>query len=129
MAINPNSIFGLFDEKKPSSETSAILIEDIEHTPTFKIGMLKKIIEKCFLMIKSNPNKKEEIQKWAYITSWDYIKYLDIEIPQHSDVLKINNDKLLIIFLDKTLKFFEDIEEYEKCAHIKKILDLIKTWK
>lgn len=128
MAINPDSIFGLFDDEK-QSESPNILLDDVKNTPTFKIGMFKKIMEKCFLLLKTNPNVIDKIQNWGYINAWDYLQDLDINNPQHMDVLQINNDELLPIYLDKSLKFFENIEEYEKCAHIKKILDLIKTWK
>ena len=39
------------------------------------------------------------------------------------EAIKRDNVKLT---LDKAMDFFMDIEEYEKCAHIKKIKDLLQ---
>jgi len=56
-----------------------------------------------------------------YNTAWKYLSELDLD--QEYDILVIKNikEQEFDMGLDKSMKYFEMMEEYEKCAFIYKI--------
>ena len=62
-------------------------------------------------MLLNSPNQRREI----YPT-----------LDQSKDAAKIFADEYSITACDLALSFWEEKESYEKCAHIKKVQDLLK---
>ena len=60
--------------------------------------------------------------------AWDYIKDLNVHNSFHMDCLKTKADPTLHNSLEIALKFFENLEEYEKCILLKEILDKVKEF-
>ena len=132
-----NHIFNLFggDPKKYSDESpTTINMADFEKTPSFKIGMFKKIIlnqhvfqKKLINMFKTPKDDfgmegMDEVGEYiAHHRAWDYIKDCVIENEIWQDSLSIQNDENLETAVKLSISFFEEIEEYEKCAFLKKI--------
>ena len=138
-----NSIFNLFgsDDKKSTDETpSTINMADFEKTSTYKIGMFKKIIlnqhvfQKKLINMFQTPEDDygmegmEEVGEYiAHHRAWSYIKdcLIDDELWQGS--LQIQHDDHLDTAIKLSISFFEDIEEYEKCAFFVKIQKYLKS--
>ena len=143
MQMDINKIFDLFGsadfdtplEKKAKAADDLILIQE---TPMFWIGMFKKIIlnNKAFYQHLYNSLDPEVVKEMAgmdnmadlvtYSRAWFYISKLDLKRRVDIDALSTFTDDNLLYASEMALRFFEDREEYEKCAHIKKIQDTIK---
>ena len=143
MQMDINKIFDLFGsadfdtplEKKAKAADDLILIQE---TPMFWIGMFKKIIlnNKAFYQHLYNSLDPEVVKEMAgmdnmadlvtYSRAWFYISKLDLKRRVDIDALSTFTDDDLLYASEMALRFFENREEYEKCAHIKKIQDIIK---
>ena len=139
MQMDINKIFNLFDgsslENKAEEASDTIIIQE---TPMFWIGMFKKIIlnNKAFYQHLYNSLDPEVVKEMAgmdnmadlvtYSRAWFYISKLDLKRRVDIDALLTFTDDDLLYASEMALRFFETLEEYEKCAHIKKIQDTIK---
>ena len=57
----------------------------------------------------------------AHHRAWGYIKDCVIENEIWQDSLSVQNDENLETAVKLSISFFEELEEYEKCAFLKKI--------
>jgi len=137
-----NSIFNLFgsdDKKYTDAPPSTIKMDDFEKTPTYKVGMFKKIIlnqhvfQKKLINMFQTPEDDygmegmEDVGEYiAHHRAWSYIKdcLIDDEIWQGS--LQIQHDDYLDTSIKLSISFFESMEEYEKCAFLVKIQKFLK---
>ncbi len=62
----------------------------------------------------------------TYSRAWFYISKLDLKRRVDVDALIAFTSEDLLYTTEMALRYFEGIEEYEKCAHIKKIQDTVK---
>lgn len=143
MAIDPNKIFGLFndDSQNMGTDEDMFTIVDIKDTPEYKLGMFTRIImdhlqfNRKVVEFFSRANEeleKEDIQNAGefvvYHRAWFYIKGLDLEDRRTWYALeKMSNPKTQTA-LDLAIHYFEELEEYEKCAHILKFSKACKTF-
>lgn len=143
MQMDINKIFDLFGsaefdtplEKKAKAADDLILIQE---TPMFWIGMFKKIIlnNHAFYQHLYNSLNSEVVKEMAgidnmadlvtYSRAWFYISKLDLKRRVDVDAIFTFADEDLLYTTEMALRFFEEKEEYEKCAHIKKIQDTVK---
>ena len=138
--IDKNKIFQLFvDGKEIDDDKTKKEIKDFMNGPFAKVGMFVKLIQnhevfhkklEKFLK-KEQPNYNVESTKEAseftvYNRAWTYIK--NISLDDHDDVNAIINfdNKVFYKALDSAIRFFEQYEEYEKCAHLYKIKEVVK---
>ena len=137
-----NNIFNLFgDDDKKSIDTppSIIKMGDFEQTPTFKVGMFKKIIlnqhvfQKKLINMFKTPEDDFEVEGMedvgeyiAHHRAWVHIKdcLIDDELWQGS--LMIQHDDYLDTSIKLSISYFEGVEEYEKCAFLVKIQKYLK---
>ncbi len=140
--MNINHIFNLFggdDKKYTDKSPSTINMADFEKTPTYKVGMFKKIIlnqhvfqKKLINMFKTPEDDygmegMEDVGEYiAHHRAWNYIKdcLIDDELWQGS--LQIQHDDHLDTAIKLSISFFEETEEYEKCAFFVKIQKFLK---
>tara|TARA_Y100000389_G_scaffold193060_1_gene221431 strand:- start:33 stop:458 length:426 start_codon:yes stop_codon:yes gene_type:complete len=138
--IDKDKIFQLFvDGKEINDEQTKLEIKEFMNGPFAKIGMFVKLIQnhKIFhqklekFLKKEQPNYNVESTKEAseftvYNRAWSYIK--NISLDNHDDVNAIINfdNKVFSTTLDSAVKFFEQYEEYEKCAHLHTINEVVK---
>jgi hypothetical protein len=61
----------------------------------------------------------------VYTRAYDSLSKIDPENPLHIEALKLYSDKPFKTALKNALEYYENIEEYEKCAFLKKIQDVI----
>jgi len=138
--IDKDKIFQLFvDGKNISDEQTKSEIKEFMNGPFAKIGMFVKLIQNHHIfhqklekfLKKEQPNYNVESTKEAseftvYHRAWSYIKNISLE--NHDDVNAIINfdNKVFFSTLDNAIIFFQNYEEYEKCAHLFKIQKVVK---
>jgi len=146
--IDINKIFEMFggDDKNrypnpTEEEVQGILgFDEFRTTPTYHLKMFQKVIlnhinfqEKLIDLFKqSDPelgdfdDLEEAGQHMAFYRGWEFLKLTNLEKEIWRDCIRIQNKKKFKKALDLTLKFFEGLEEYEKCAFIQKILTFLE---
>jgi len=138
-----NKIFDSFNSGSSSTtveEDNKIWV-DFTDTPVYKLGMFKKIIinqkqykQRIDKVIKEIPQllpvmlmKGEEVsEQLTFERAWYYIDKFDFKNEGALDALRIFADEYTILACELSISYWEELEEYEKCAHIKKVLDLLK---
>lgn len=143
MQMDINKIFDLFGsaefdtplEKKAKAADDLILIQE---TPMFWIGMFKKIILNNHIfyhqikhhlpeeLVREISGGDDMANMVTYSRAWFYISKIDLKRRVDVDALTTFTDENLLYTTEMALRYFEGVEEYEKCAHIKKIQDTIK---
>ena len=139
-----NKIFGMFEGNDFSSlqekaEATDILLNDYKNHPLFWVGMFKKLIynhrvfhlqlTKFFNNIDEGLDQLDIDRAGEYVVftkAWEYIKKINPEDLQHQEALYHFVDIHLKTALELSINYFQEHEEYEKCAHLKKNLDFVK---
>jgi hypothetical protein len=136
-----DKIFGTFDssseESKNDSEVTTFV--DFQDTPVYFVGMFRKLIlnhknfhKKLQQFLRSTDKEMadmslEEAGEFVvYSRSWYYINKIDLSLSSHKDCLRTHSDEYLISCVKLSISFWEECEEYEKCAHLKKIQDFLE---
>ena len=133
-----DKIFNMFTpEVKPAPES--IVLVDFKDHPYYWVGMFRKIMlnydlfSKKFVSLFREDGSQVDMadveragEHFVYERAWKYISKLDITVPIHLSSLSQFRDPVLIKNLNKTLLHFQDSEEYEKCAHILKLIEALK---
>jgi hypothetical protein len=136
--MNLDNIFNAFEDNAPIQEKAALIM--LQETQAFKLGMFKKIIwnqkgfeEKMEKFIKYMPDLAKMVdvdqEVGEFVThcrAWAYLKDFDPFSEHGKDALRIFSDEYTLTACDLALKFWEEKEEYEKCAHIKNVKDFLK---
>ena len=143
--IDKNNLFNLFpqpeDRGRVEMNDDEIEIEVMSSTH-FKVGKFKTLIENHQLSFErfkrgmkeadaQNYDHKETKRQAAFIVfnrAWHYIK--DFDLDNKEDVLDLTlfNPYDLAYTLQLAIKFHENIEEYEKCAHLFSIQKFLENW-
>jgi hypothetical protein len=144
MVVDINKIFGLFNNEEPESlrekaEMTDTLLNYKEH-PLFWVGMFKKLIhnhktlEHKILDFFSNMDEELDLydveqagEFVVYNRAWFWISKIDPQDRKHQESIIHYTDEFLETYLKFTISYFQEFEEYEKCAHLKKILDLVQS--
>ena len=142
--VDINKIFDLFNNKEPDSlqekaQMADVLIKDYKNHPLFWVGMFKKLIYnhnlfnsqllKFFEKLDEGLDQVDIDRAGEYVVftkSWEYIKKINPEDLQHQEALYHFVDIHLKIALELSINYFQEHEEYEKCAHLTKNLEFIK---
>ena len=139
--INKDRIFNLFSTtpEVKEKEEKRISIEEFIESPYAKIGMFTKLIlnhyvfqEKLKKFLKTEEpaysieNTKEAANYTVFNKAWEYIREIDIEDKDHINALIGFNPIVFNKALTSAIVYFQDGEEYEKCAHIFKIQEIVK---
>tara|TARA_B110000093_G_scaffold138155_1_gene148226 strand:+ start:204 stop:629 length:426 start_codon:yes stop_codon:yes gene_type:complete len=138
--IDKDKIFKLFvDGKDINGDKTKEEIKEFMNGPYAKIGMFVKLIQNHEIFHKKlekflkqeQPDYNVESTKEAseftvYYRAWSYIKQIDIDNSDHIKAIINFDPKVFYKILDGAVKFFENYEEYEKCAHMYKIKELVK---
>jgi len=134
--INLDNIFHLFnvDDDLDGTDNSTTLM-DFKNTPTYWIGMYKKLILNSInfnskiikFLTKSDKDLDikdiEEAGKFVtYNRAWTYIKQINPKNKEHIKGVKIYADDDLKKAINMNIDFLIKTEEYEKCAHLHNII-------
>ena len=138
--MNLENIFGLFSDsgegKVPKNELD---LDHFKESPTYKVGMFKKIVlnqhvfqKKLINMFKTPKDDfgmdgMDEVGEYiAHHRAWNYIKFCEIDNEVWQGSLLMQHDDYLDTSLKLSISFFEEREEYEKCAFLVKIQKYLK---
>ena len=138
--IDKDKIFKLFvDGKEIDGDKTKEEIKDFMNGPYAKIGMFVKLIQnhevfhkKLEKFLKQEQpdynieSTKEASEFTVYNRAWSYIKQIDIDNSDHLNAIINFDPKVFYKTLEGAVNFFESYEEYEKCAHLHKIKELVK---
>ena len=138
--INKDKIFKLFlDGKEINDPKTEEKLKDFMNGPFAQIGMFVKLIQNHHIfhkklekfLKKEQPNYNVESTKEAseftvYNRAYNYIK--KISLDDHDDFNAIINFDPQVLFdaLNHSIKHFESYEEYEKCAFLHNIQEVVK---
>lgn len=124
----------------PSSQDETIAsYTDFYKNPIFKLGMFKKLIfnhvdfnsKMLFLLLDTTSgegdDESEKIKDFSELMIYNraYAQLEDINLEDNQNYIKQSSDKELLTACKLAIKFFENREEYEKCAKIKNLEDLV----
>ena len=146
MNMDVNKIFDLFsggregDGDYTQQELEDLRkMEEFKESPMFKVGMFKKLIFNhlaykdriidLFKNVKPNLNIYELEEAGETITferGWEFISQCEIDKEEWQQCLILYNDEEIKVALRLSINFFQDLEEYEKCAYLKEILDFLE---
>ena len=138
--IDKDKIFKLFvDGKEISGDKTKDEIKDFMNGPYAKIGMFVKLIQNHEIFHKklekflkqeqpdyNVESTKEASEYTVYHKAWSYIKQIDLGKKEDVDAIINFDPKVFYKTLDGAVKFFENYEEYEKCAHLHKLKEIVK---
>jgi hypothetical protein len=139
--INIDNIFELFSTNEDLDGNNTVVHIDFTKTPIYWIGMYKKLVlnhinfNKKVLKFFKESNQELDIEDMkdagefvVYHRAWHYIQNVDIDNKEHVIAIEKYTDEYLDTALKLGISFFEQHEEYEKCALLKKILDKSKDF-
>jgi hypothetical protein len=138
--VNKDKIFELFDDTTDSTDDAKL---DISYKSAYiKIGMFTKLILNHFVfhaklekfLQQEEPTYNVESTKEAssfvvFNRAWHYIKQVDLDDKETVFSILDFDPRSLNKALESAIVFFEEGEEYEKCAHLFKIQQILKESK
>ena len=137
--IDIDNLFGLFPDDGDLDGGDTPVYLDFTTTPVYWIGMYKKLVlnhinfNKKVVKFFKESNQELDVEDMSdagefvvYHRAWHYISKIDINVEEHVKAVKEYGDEYLDTSLELGIHFFEEYEEYEKCASLKKILDKTK---
>jgi len=132
--LDPHSLFSIFEQgdEEVYKENG---VEDVLNNPYVLIGMVVRGLENYQLIdmmyLRSYPEQYKNVRetvKLKYFTNlYKYLTRIDVDKFETRYTIGEDYDSQDVLYrLDDMLYFFEDLEMYEKCATIKKYMDLIR---
>ena len=139
--LDISKIFSLFsnNEELDGSPIEVTSYNDFTSTPVYWVGMFRKLISNCSnfsqkfiinILDKSDfdlEEMEEAYKMMAYTRAYNYISNIDLKNLEHTEALVRFNNKSLTDNLSKSILYFENYEEYEKCLTLKTILDFCEN--
>ena len=138
-----NKIFGAFNSSSRDDDdfpqvtflTSEWKVDEENH-PRYFIRMFTKLIlnytnyskqlSRIFTSPDINLQEVQDAGEWMlYERAFFYLKSVDLHDKYHIKIIFEEATPKLEEALNKSLQFFENEEEYEKCAVLKKYLDFL----
>ena len=130
-----NQIFDLFSSDEEQVENTYVNFD--EH-PYYSIGMFKKLIlnnvnynfNLSLSLQQENPNWDiDDIinmgENILFNRAYSFIYKLDLNNPTHSETLNTFADTILLKCLVTSIKHYELLEEFEKCAFLLNIKNFV----
>ena len=127
--IDKDKVFDLFSEEMGND--SSLSIDNLMKDPLSKIGMFTKLIQNhevfhkklSQFLSKESPNYDIEQTKEAstftvYNRAWFYIEQIDLTNENHLTAVLDFKEEPFFSILGKALQYFEDTEQYERCAKL-----------
>ena len=145
MYMNADKIFGLFGDEEGSKpdfnhDTDlSYLLDDYKEHPMFWVGMFKKLIHNhrvfntkvmsFFTKLENDELDLYDVENAGefvvYNRAWFWIDKIDISDGKCQEVLLHYADDYFETYLKFSISYWEETEEFEKCAKLKSILDFI----
>jgi hypothetical protein len=133
------SLFGFPDKDNEERKKLEADLEVFKETPHFKLGMFHKLIMNGSLFskqvvkffAKADPGLDikgidQAGEYMMFIRAWFWIEQVKLRKKEWKEALKQYASEEFIISIKLSINYFESTEEYEKCAHLKKIQDFVE---
>jgi hypothetical protein len=133
------SLFGFPDKDDEDRKKLEAELDVFKETPHFKLGMFHKLIMNGSLFskqvvkffAKSDPELDVKGIDMAgeymmYTRAWFWIEQVKLRKKEWKEALKQYASEEFVISIKLSINYFESTEEYEKCAHLKKIQDFVE---
>jgi len=137
------SIFALFGFPEDNEDGKSSKLEKdflaYKETPHFKLGMFHKLImngtvfKKQILkfFFKSDPGLDNDGiddagEYMMYTRAYYWVQDCKVKSKFWNSALKEYADEEFLCSVKLSIHYFESIEDYEKCAHLKKIQDFVE---
>jgi len=139
-----DNIFGLFGFEKNSKREIQDDLDAFKDTPIFKVGMFKKLIwngvnfrKQLIQFLKKTDSKHDIVDEglneagdyMMYTRAYYWIKDCNIKDKEWKKALVNYIDEEFVLCFKLCIKYYEELEEYEKCAFLKSIQDYIEEKK
>jgi hypothetical protein len=137
-----DNIFALFNFPDENNEDRKKLESELEvfkETPHFKLGMFHKLImngnvfskQVVKFFAKSDPALDLKEINYAgeymmYTRAWFWVEQVEFKKKEWKEAIKQYASDDFLISIKLSINYFEDTEEYERCAHLKKLQDLVQ---
>tara|TARA_S200002703_G_scaffold157051_2_gene164021 strand:- start:2935 stop:3396 length:462 start_codon:yes stop_codon:yes gene_type:complete len=134
--VKLDNIFELFSSSENLEGENDIVHIDFTQTPIYWIGMYKKLVlnhlnfNKKVVKFFKESNYELDVADMenagefvVYNRAWHYIQNVDVNVEEHVLAIEKYQDEYLDTALKLGINFFEEQEEYEKCALLKRVLD------
>lgn len=139
MGVNKDKIFELFEGDESIKVLDPNAVNTFMKTPYAKIGMFTKLIINHFIFHKKlkkffekegstyDIDKTKEASEFTiYNRAWYYIKQIDTGSYSHKLAIEDFEPISFNKALQSSIKYFEDKEQYERCAHLLKISKMLE---
>ena len=142
--MDVDRIFSIFNDSKgfdeiDSEKELSYLLENYKEHPLFWVGMFKKLIHNHKVFNKGvvsffSKMKDDELNLYdieqagefiVYSRAWFWVSKLNTSDRICQDALLYYADEYLKTYLKSSISYWEETEEYEKCAHLKKLIDFL----
>ena len=133
------SLFGFPDKDGDDHKKLEADLEVFKETPHFKLGMFHKLIMNGSLFskqvikffAKADPGLDikgidQAGEYMMFIRAWFWIEQVKLRKKEWKEALKQYASEEFVISIKLSINYFEGTEEYEKCAHLKKIQDFVE---
>jgi hypothetical protein len=133
------SLFGFPDKDNEERKKLEADLEVFKETPHFKLGMFHKLIMNGSLFskqvvkffAKADPGLDikgidQAGEYMMFIRAWFWIEQVKLRKKEWKEALKQYASEEFVISIKLSINYFEGTEEYEKCAHLKKIQDFVE---
>ena len=133
------ALFGFPDKDDDDRKKLEADLEVFKETPHFKLGMFHKLIMNGSLFskqvvkffAKADPGLDvkgiDQAGEYMMFTrAWFWIEQVQIRKKEWKEALKQYASEEFTISIKLSINYFESTEEYEKCAHLKKIQDFVE---
>lgn len=137
-----NKIFGMFNSEKDNQDipTPEFVKKIEENHPRYFLGMFEKLINnhlsyqkgliEMFKVADSALDVKD-IEKAGenllFNRAWEYISKFNIKDEYSQEILAEKGTEKFEKAINSAIIYFENEEEYEKCAFLKKFLDFCNS--
>jgi hypothetical protein len=133
------SLFGFPDKDNEDRKKLEADLDVFKETPHFKLGMFHKLIMNGSLFskqvikffAKADPGLDikgidQAGEYMMFIRAWFWIEQVKLRKKEWKEALKQYASEEFVISIKLSINYFESTEEYEKCAHLKKIQDFVE---
>jgi hypothetical protein len=133
------ALFGFSEEDDKDLNKMKVDLEVYKETPHFRVGMFVKMImngnifkkQVVKFFAKSDPEldmkgMDEAGEYMMYTRAYFWIQECKVRNKEWKLALQNNSGENLLCAVKLSIHYFESTEEFEKCAHLKKIQDFIE---
>jgi hypothetical protein len=135
--MDPDKIFSLFEPSNNCEKYTNSALIDFTQSSDYNIKMFIKVFKnsrvlenKIIKLLENTHLDNKDINdvnlSLLFNTAWKYISLIDPTIDYDTYLIKNIDDSSFDINLKKMIKYFEGIEEYEKCILINSIYKIRK---